>query len=128
MIASDDGRVRLESDSAAWVVEASQRVTSAQPGKKTDPAVAEKTGKGPGESHRLSFSRLRAESPTREHKVELRGGNVVLIDLKNPAPRPSSPGMASTARMDGSVPSAGRLTDGISHFGANARCPCANTS
>ncbi len=82
VIASDDGRVRLESDSAAWVVEASQRVTSAQPGKKTDPAVAEKTGKGPGESHRLSFSRLRAESPTREHKVELRGGNVVLIDLK----------------------------------------------
>ena len=82
VVALDDGRVRLESDSEAWVVETNQRLTPATPGKKTEPASPEKTGKGPGESRRLSFTRQGAESPTGEHKVELRGGNVVLVDLK----------------------------------------------
>ncbi len=82
VIALDDGRVRLESDTEAWVVEANQRLTPSQPGKKTDDATPEKSSKGPGESKRLSSSKVRAESPTGEHKVELRGGDVVLIDLK----------------------------------------------
>jgi dipeptidyl aminopeptidase/acylaminoacyl peptidase len=82
VIALDDGRVRLESDTEAWVVEANQRLTPSQPGKKTDAATPEKSSKGPGESKRLSSSKVRAESPTGEHKVELHGGNVVLIDLK----------------------------------------------
>lgn len=84
VVALDDGRVRLESDTEAWIVEANQRLTPSQPGKKSDAAMPEKTGKGPGESKRLSSSKVRAESPTSEHKVELRGGNVVLIDLKKP--------------------------------------------
>jgi dipeptidyl aminopeptidase/acylaminoacyl peptidase len=82
VIALDDGRVRLESDTAAWVVEADQRLTPSQPGKKSDPATTEKTSKGPGETKRTSSSKVRAESPTGEHKVELRGGNVILVDLK----------------------------------------------
>ena len=82
VIALDDGRVRLESDTEAWVVEANQRLTPSQPGKKTDAATPEKSSKGPGESKRVSSSKVRPESPTGEHKVELRGGNVVLIDLK----------------------------------------------
>ena len=82
VIALDDGRVRLESDGEAWVVEADQRLTPTQPGKKSEVAAPEKTGKGPGESRRLSFSRQKAESPTGEHKVELRGGNVILVALK----------------------------------------------
>ena len=71
VIALDDGRVRLEADGDAWVVEANQRLTPTQPGKKSEPSSPEKTGKGPGESRRLSFSRQRAESPTGDHKVEL---------------------------------------------------------
>ena len=82
VIALDDGRIRLESDTEAWVVEANQKLTPSQPGKKSDAATPEKTSKGPGESKRLTSSKVRAESPTGEHKVELRGGNVVLIELK----------------------------------------------
>ena len=82
VIALDDGRIRLESDTSAWIIEADQRLSPSQPGKKSDPATPEKTSKGPGESRRLSFSRQRAESPNGEHKVELRGGNVILVDLK----------------------------------------------
>jgi dipeptidyl aminopeptidase/acylaminoacyl peptidase len=82
VIVLDDGRVRLESDSAAWVVEANQSLTPTQAGKKSDSATTVRTNRGPGESRRLSSSSLRAESPTKSHKVELRGGNVVLIDLK----------------------------------------------
>ena len=78
----EDGRVRLESDTAAWVVEADQRLTPGQPGPKVEAPAPEKTGKGPGESKRLSASKVRAESPNGELKVELRGGNVILIDLK----------------------------------------------
>ena len=82
VIVLDDGRVRLESDNAAWIVEANQRLTPTPPGKKSDSATTVRTNRGPGESRRLSSSRQRAESPTGEHRVELRGGNVVLIDLK----------------------------------------------
>lgn len=82
VIPLDDGRIRLESDRAAWLVEADWRLTPTLPGKKTEPAQPEKTGKGPGESKRLSFTKVRAESPDGEHKVELRTGNVVLINLK----------------------------------------------
>ena len=48
VVALDDGRVRLESDTEAWIVEANQRLTPSQPGKKSDAAMPEKTGKGPG--------------------------------------------------------------------------------
>ena len=78
----EDGRVRLENDTVAWVVEADQRLTPGQPGPKVEAPAPEKTGKGPGESKRLSASKVRAESPNGELKVELRGGNVILIDLK----------------------------------------------
>ena len=44
--------------------------------------MPEKTSKGPGESKRLSSSKVRAESPTGDHKVVLRDGNVILVDLK----------------------------------------------
>ncbi len=81
--ALDDGRVRLESDGEAWIVEANQRLTPTQPGKKSDAATPEKTGKGPGESRRLSYSRQQAESPSGERRVELRGGNVFLIETRN---------------------------------------------
>ena len=78
----EDGRVRLESDTAAWIVEANQRLTPSQPGPKSEAPSVVKTGRGPGESKRLSSSKVRAESPNGELKVELRGGNVVLVDLK----------------------------------------------
>lgn len=78
----DDGRVRLEGETQAWVVEANQRLTPTPPGRKSEAPTTEKTGKGPGESKRLTSSKVRAESPNGELKVELRGGNVVLIDLR----------------------------------------------
>jgi dipeptidyl aminopeptidase/acylaminoacyl peptidase len=78
----EDGRVRLESDTAAWIVEADQRLTPSQPGPKGAAPSPEKTGKAPGESKRLSSSKVSAESPNGDHKVELRGGNVTLIYLK----------------------------------------------
>lgn len=82
VIALDDGRVRLESVTEAWVVEADQRLTPSKLGKKSDAALPEKTNKGPGESKRLSSSKVRAESPNGDHKVVLRDGNVILVDLK----------------------------------------------
>ena len=78
----EDGRIRLESDTVAWVVEANQSLKPSEPGPKVDAAAPEKTGRGPGESKRLSSSKVRAESPDGALKVELRGGNVILIDLK----------------------------------------------
>ena len=81
VLALDDGRVRLEADDAAWIVEADQRITPATPGKKPEPAAIAKVNKGPGSSHRLSASRQQAESPTGGKRVELRAGNVVLIDI-----------------------------------------------
>ena len=80
VVALDDGRVRLESENEAWIIEANQRLTPTQAGRKSDAAIPEKTGKGPGESRRLSFSRQRPDSPSGGHKVEVRGGNVFLID------------------------------------------------
>jgi dipeptidyl-peptidase-4 len=81
----DDGRVRLENDNEAWIVEADQRLTPTQVGPKAAVASPEKTGKGPGESKRLSFSKVGPESPDGAFKVELRAGNVVLVDLKKAA-------------------------------------------
>ncbi len=82
VIPLDDGRVRLESDQAAWIVEADQRLTPSRPGRKSEPAAPEKTGRGPGDSKRLNFAQVRAEAPSGELKVELRGGNVFLLDVK----------------------------------------------
>ena len=82
LIPLDDGRLRLESDSEAWVVETDQRLTPAPVGPKSQASSPEKTGKGPGESKRLTSSKVRAESPNGELKVELRGGNVILVDVK----------------------------------------------
>ena len=82
VIPLEDGRVRLESENEAWIVEANQRVTPSQLGPKSEAPTPEKTGRGPGESKRLSSSKVRAESPDGELKVELRGGNVILVDLK----------------------------------------------
>ncbi len=82
VIALDDGRLRLEAEDNAWILETNQRLTAVAVGKKTEAATPERTGKGPGGSKRLSFSKTGAESPTGEFKVELRAGNVVLIERK----------------------------------------------
>jgi dipeptidyl aminopeptidase/acylaminoacyl peptidase len=83
VVALDDGRVRLESDKAAWVVGADQSLLPVAVGRKVEAAVAEKTGRAPGESKRLSFSKVRAESPSGSHRVELRGGNVILVEVRS---------------------------------------------
>ncbi len=98
IIALDDGRVRLESDSVAWLVKADQRLTPTQPGKTTKPALQEKVGQGPSEAKRLSFSKVRAEVPNGELKVELCGGAVTLIDLKSDNVETSSSKMASKGK------------------------------
>lgn len=84
IIPLDDGRVRLESESEAWHVEANQRLTPTQVGPKIEAPAPEKTGRAPGESKRLTFSKVRPESPTGDHRVELRGGNVFLVNLRQP--------------------------------------------
>jgi dienelactone hydrolase len=83
VIALDDGRLRLEAEDTAWILDTNQRLTAVAVGKKMEAATTEKTGRGPGESKRLSFSKMGAESPTGDFKVELRAGNVVLIERKN---------------------------------------------
>ncbi len=82
VVALDDGRVRLESDQAAWIVETDQRLTPSQPGRRSEAATPEKTGRGPGESKRLGFSKVGEASPSGDHKVELREGNVYLVDTR----------------------------------------------
>ena len=84
VIPLEDGRARLESDNVAWIVERDQRISPAQAVTKTEPAAPVRTGRGPGESRRISFSRQRPESPTGQHRVEIRGGNVILVALKQP--------------------------------------------
>ena len=83
VIPQDDGRLRLEGDDAAWVMDANQRLTAVPTANKSAAASPERTGRGPGESKRLTSSVLGAESPGGGFKVELRAGNVVLIDRRN---------------------------------------------
>ncbi len=106
IIALNNCRVRLESDSAAWLVEADQRLTK-----------------------RLSFSKVRAEAPNGEIKVELRGGNVTLIDLKkdNVEIKLKQDGVESR-NTPSSAQSTGHRTTVTSGSGVYVRCLFANTS
>ena len=82
VIPLDDGRIRLEADDAAWIIETSQRLTAVPTAAKLPAATQERTGRGPGESKRLSHSKVGGESPGGEFKVELRDGNVILLEHK----------------------------------------------
>ncbi len=114
----DDGRVRWESDSATRQKD------------RTCCALQEKVGKGPGEAKRLSFSKVRAEAPNGELKVELRGGNVALIDLKKDdvGIKLKQDNVERKNAFNSSARSTGHQTAVTSRSGVKVRCLSANTS
>ena len=49
IIPLDDGRIRLEADDAAWIIETSQRLTAVPTAAKLPASTQERTGRGPGD-------------------------------------------------------------------------------
>ena len=79
----DDGRLRLENDTAGWILEKDGQLTSAKPGKAPE-AGASGRNRSVGRENLLSATKLGERSPDGKWRVTLKDGNVLLLDATHP--------------------------------------------
>jgi len=88
VIPLDDGRLRLENEANAWILEPDGKLTPTKPGKPTEVASGGRA-RSMGRENILSSSRRGERSPDGQWRVTLKDGNVLLADGAHPdAPRP----------------------------------------
>ncbi len=79
----DDGRLRLENDAAAWILEPDGRLTGTKPGKAPEAAAASRR-QSIGRENLLSATRPGERSPDGRWRVTLKEGNVLLAEEARP--------------------------------------------
>ena len=80
----DDGRLQLENDTAAWILEPDGRLTGAKPGKTPKAAAFANRVPSVGRENLLSSTRLGERSPDGRWRVTLKEGNVLLTEEARP--------------------------------------------
>ena len=83
VIPLDDGRLRLETDARAWILEPDGRLTTTKPGKAPE-AAASGRNRSVGREYIVSATKLGERSPDGKWRVTLKDGNVLLADDAKP--------------------------------------------